>query len=90
MTRRKLVAAALFFTGFGALAYLPPLVLLFRLDLRVFGAPIETVYVFALWIALVVGACWFSRVLPDDRAPSEKLAEKTPEKTSGKPGSAGP
>lgn len=67
MTRRKLVAAALFFTAFGALAYLPPLVLLFRLDIRVMGVPIETVYVFTLWMALVAGARWFSRVLPDDR-----------------------
>ena len=82
MTRRKLVAAALFFAAFGALAYLPPLVLLFRLDLRVFGVPVETVYVFALWIMLVAGARWFSRVLPDDRTPEEKTPEK--------PGSAGP
>jgi len=72
MTRRKLVAAALFFAAFGALAYLPPLVLLFRLDLRVFGVPVETVYVFALWIMLVAGARWFSRVLPDDSAPPEE------------------
>ena len=72
MIRRKLVAAALFFTGFGAIAYLPPLVLLFRLDVRVLGVPIETVYVFVLWTVLVVGACWFSLVLPDDRPPSER------------------
>lgn len=82
MTRRKLAAAALFFTVFGALAYLPPLVLLFRYDLRVFGVPVETVYVFALWFVLVVGARWFSRVLPDDRPPQEKLP--------GKPGGTGP
>jgi hypothetical protein len=85
MTRRKLVAAALFFTVFGALAYLPPLVLLFRLDQRVLGVPIETVYVFALWAVLVGGARWFSRVLPDERAPHEKH-----EKPSVKPGSAAP
>lgn len=71
MTRRKLIAAALFFTVFGALAYLPPLVILLRYDLRVFGVPVETVYVFALWFVLVVGARWFSRVLPDDRPPQE-------------------
>lgn len=76
MIRRKLVAASLFFTVFGALAYLPPLILLLRYDVRVFGVPVETVYVFVLWIALVVGARWFSSVLPDDRSPSEKLPEK--------------
>lgn len=78
MTRRKLVAAALFFTAFGALAYMPPLVLLFRLDIRILGVPIETVYVFVLWIALVAGARWFSRVLPDDRPPPGKLPDNFP------------
>ncbi len=78
MTRRKLIAAALFFTAFGALAYMPPLVLLFRFDMRVLGVPVETVYVFVLWIALVAGACWFSRVMPDDRAPPEKLPHRLP------------
>jgi len=72
MIRRKIIAAALFFTAFGAIAYLPPLVLLFRLDVLVLGVPIETAYVFVLWTVLVVGACWFSRVLPDDRPPSER------------------
>ena len=72
MTRRKLVAAALFFTVFGAFAYLPPLVLLLRLDVRIIGVPAETVYVFALWAVLVAGARWFSRVLPDDRPPERK------------------
>jgi hypothetical protein len=70
MTRRKLVAAALFFTIFGVIALLPPLVLLFRFDSRIAGIPIETVYVFVLWGLLIIGACWFSGVLPDD-APSD-------------------
>ena len=79
MTRRKLVAAALFFTVFGALAFLPPLVLLFRFDARVMGVPVETVYVFVLWGLLVVGARWFSRVLPDDRPPPGRPADNLPE-----------
>src|SRR5690606_18354381 len=66
MTRRKLIAAALFFTIFGVIALLPPLVLLFRFDARIAGVPVETVYVFALWALLVAGARWFSRALPDD------------------------
>ena len=78
MIRRKLVAAALFFTGLGAIAYLPPLVFLFRLDVRLMGVPIETVYVFVLWTVLVVGACWFSRVLPDDRPPPERKPGSAP------------
>lgn len=67
MTRRKLIAAALFFTIFGVIALLPPLVLLFRFDTRIAGVPIETVYVFSLWALLIAGARWFSRTLPDDR-----------------------
>ena len=78
MTRRKLIAAALFFTAFGALAYMPPLVLLFRFDMRVLGVPVETVYVFVLWIALVAGARWFSRTLPDDPPVDENRRDSEP------------
>lgn len=66
MIRRKLVAAALFFTLFGVIAFIPPFIFLFRFDARVAGVPVETVYVFGLWAVLVAGASWFSRVLPDD------------------------
>jgi len=66
MAHRKLIGASLFFTLFGAMALLPPLVLLFQLDVRVFGVPIETLYVFALWAVLIVGGRWFSRALPHD------------------------
>lgn len=69
MTHRKLIGASLFFTLFGAMALLPPLVLLFQLDVRVFGAPVETVYVFALWALLIAGGRWFSRALPHDETP---------------------
>lgn len=75
MTRRKLVSASLFFTIFGVMAFLPPLILLFRLDMRVAGVPIETVYVFALWALLVAGGCWFSRVLPEDDPRTDKRTE---------------
>lgn len=78
MTRRKLISAALFFTVFGALAFLPPLVLLFRFDARVAGVPIETVYIFVLWALLVVGTRWFSRVLPDDSPGDDKRPDAGP------------
>lgn len=76
MTRRKLVAASLFFTVFGVIALLPPLVLLFRVDARVAGVPIEAVYIFVLWALLVVGARWFSRVLPDDAPPADRSKDR--------------
>ncbi|SFZ86722.1 hypothetical protein SAMN02983003_3916 [Devosia enhydra] len=66
MTRRKLVAAAFFFTLFGVLGFLPPIIALFRFDARPFGVPVEAVYVFVLWGLLVLGARWFSRALPED------------------------
>ena len=72
MTRRKLVSGSLFFTLFGVVALLPPLVLLFRFDARVMGVPIETVYVFMLWVLLVAGARWFSRMLPGEGSAADK------------------
>ena len=78
MTSRKLISAALFFTMFGVIAFLPPLVLLFRFDARVAGIPIEIVYIFVLWALLVVGALWFSRVLPDDTASSAAARQDRP------------
>ena len=78
MTRRKLVAAAFFFALFGVLAFLPPLILLFRFDQRIAGVPIETVYVFVLWGLLVVGAAWFSAMLPDDLPGSRREGEGAP------------
>lgn len=73
MTRRKLIGAALFFTLFGVIAMMPPLVLAFRFDALVFGVPVETVYIFALWIFLVGGAIVLGRVLPhDEPAPTAR------------------
>lgn len=64
MGRRKITAAALFFSLFGAIASLPPVVLLFRFDALIFGIPVENVYIFALWGFLIAGAVVFSRTLP--------------------------
>ena len=78
MTRRRRVAAAAFFTLFGTLAFLPPLVLLFRFDARVMGVPVETVYVFVLWFLLVAGARLFGRVLPDEKHSADTPSEGQP------------
>lgn len=66
MSRRKIIGASLFFALFGLMAVLPPLIMLFRFDGRVFGIPVETVYLFALWAFLIAGAAWFGVVLPRD------------------------
>lgn len=69
MTRRKIIGASLFFTLFGAMAILPPLILLFRFDGMAFGIPVETVFLFALWAFLIIGAAWFGTTLPRDEPP---------------------
>jgi len=69
MTRRKIIGASLFFTLFGAMAILPPLILLFRFDSLIFGIPVEAVFLFGLWVLLIVGAVWFGAILPRDEPP---------------------
>ena len=66
MTRRKIIGASLFFTLFGAMATLPPLILLFRFDGFVAGVPVATLFLFGLWVFLVIGAAWFRYALPRD------------------------
>lgn len=66
MIRRKQISAALFYSLFGVIAFMPPFVLVFRTHMRIAGVPLDILYVFTLWIALIFGAWWFSRLLPDD------------------------
>ncbi|WDR06893.1 hypothetical protein PSQ90_05435 [Devosia rhodophyticola] len=64
MSERKLQSAALFLTLFGAMLFMPPLVLLFNLRQRLFGIPAEVIYLFLVWLGLVLATAWFSRRLP--------------------------
>lgn len=66
MEGRKLQSAALFLTVFGAMLILPPLVLLFNLNSRIFGIPVELVYLFTVWIGQIGGSAWFARHLPHE------------------------
>ena len=66
MERRKLGSAALFFTIFGAMLFLPPLVLLFNVKVRVLGVPAEVIYLFVVWLGLVGGTAWFAYRLPQE------------------------
>jgi hypothetical protein len=68
MNPRKVVSAALFFGILGTLLLLPPLVLVFNVEVRVLGLPAELIYLFSVWLLLIVGARWFaSRLGADDR-----------------------
>ena len=64
MERRKLESAALFITVLGVLLILPPLAVLFQLERRFLGVPIEVIYLFACWLGLVGAALWLGRKLP--------------------------
>jgi hypothetical protein len=68
MIRRKLISSALFFSLFGVIAVMPPFVLVFRTEVRLFGVPLDIIYIFLLWVALIFGAWWFNRLLPNDTA----------------------
>lgn len=78
MTRRKLVGAAFFFTFFGTIAFLPPVVFLSSVEGRIFGVPAEAVYIFVLWTLLIIGGRWFSRALPNDEPQQEKQTDGPP------------
>lgn len=77
MTRRKVIGASLFFTLFGAMAILPPLILLFRFDALILGIPVEAIFIFGLWALLIIGAAWFSVILPRDE-PAPPPGEGSP------------
>lgn len=68
MERRKLEAMALFITVFGVLLIIPPIALVFQLERRLFGLPIEVIYLFVCWAGLVAGAFWLGRRLPREPA----------------------
>lgn len=45
----------------GVLALLPPLLNLFTRHILLWDMPIEVIYLFSVWIALILGAVLFSR-----------------------------
>jgi len=76
MDDRKLPSAALSATVFGALMFLPPLVLLFNIETRVFGIPLEVIYLFSAWFGLILVTAWFARRLP--HAPADPKPDDEP------------
>lgn len=62
-TRRR--DAAFVLPAFGTLLLLPPFLNLFNRGLLVFGIPLEAVYLFGVWLALILGAFAMTRRRPD-------------------------
>ena len=63
---RQLGSASLFLTVLGAMAFTPPLVLVFNVPVRLFGIPAEVVYLFLVWAGLCLGTAVLARKLPQD------------------------
>lgn len=61
---RKREHTALMVPIVGALLIVPPLLTLFAAPYRIFGAPLETIYLFVIWIAMIVGGVLASRPMP--------------------------
>lgn len=61
---RKREHTALMLPIVGALLIVPPLLTLFTAPYRIIGAPLETIYLFTVWIAMIVGAVLASRHMP--------------------------
>lgn len=64
--RRRIVGGMLLLTVGGTALMLPPLVLLFNHAVSIFGVPQIVLYLFALWLALIVGTALLTRRLPRD------------------------
>lgn len=64
MERRKLESAALFLTVLGAMLIVPPLALVFQIERRLLGVPVQVIYLFVVWAGLVAGAFWLGLHLP--------------------------
>lgn len=62
-TRRREQAAFMLPIA-GALLIVPPLLTPFCVPHRVFGAPLNTVYLFSVWLAMILGAVLASRRMP--------------------------
>ena len=48
----------------GGLLFVPPLVNIFNQDISHFGVPQIVIYLFAVWLALIVGTALLTRHMP--------------------------
>ena len=47
----------------GAILVMPPVAAIFLLDGTIFGLPIPVLYIFAVWLALIIGAAILAKPL---------------------------
>lgn len=63
MNRQKLFAAALALPLLGVFLLQSPLIELFPPDVHLAGVPLEVVYIFSAWLALIAGAFFLGKLL---------------------------
>ena len=69
MNRPKLIAAAAALPLLGLFLFQPVWLSLFTAEVRVFGLPLQVVYIFVAWLGLIGGAACLSRPLARIAAP---------------------
>lgn len=74
--------AGFFLPVAGVLLLLPPFINLFTHPRLIWGIPLEVVYLFGVWLALILGAFALSRVVP---AASDAPVPKAPRPTGRTP-----
>ncbi|WP_299347315.1 hypothetical protein [uncultured Maritalea sp.] len=62
--RKRSEGFAFFLPVVGAMLVMPPIVMLFDVDVSVFGFPLIVAYMFFVWLFLVVASCVLTRGLP--------------------------
>lgn len=60
----KIREAAALLLYLGVVLVLPPIALIFAKPHHVAGIPLPALYIFGVWVALVIGALFTSRLLP--------------------------
>ena len=78
---RRWQDAAFAIPVFAALLLLPPFLNLFTIREVLFGIPLEVVYLFTIWAALVIGGALLSRHLPHQIEPTADADKSEHEET---------
>lgn len=61
---RKREHAVFMLPVFGAVLIIPPILTLFNVQMRLFGVPLEAIYLFTIWLLLIIGAAITSWRMP--------------------------
>lgn len=77
--RQKLENGALALSVFGAILIVPPILSVFNVPVRIYGAPLAIAYLFVVWIGLIMVTALLSRHMKDLSETSDVDADSEPE-----------